>query len=40
MCFTAPSSGRYTVRVKAMSLMGRYTWGTIDGCFSPSGCKP
>ncbi len=40
MCFIAPSSGRYTVRVKAMSLMGRYTWGTIDGCFSPSGCKP
>jgi hypothetical protein len=37
-CFTAGSSGKYTLRVKALSLTGLNTWGTIDACFSKSGC--
>ena len=38
-CYTARASGKYTIRVKALSLMGRYTSGTIDACLSHSRCK-
>ena len=39
LCITAKNGGKYTIRVKAVSLTGSYTWGTIDACFSASNCR-
>ncbi|MCX6634372.1 MAG: hypothetical protein NT090_04675 [Acidobacteria bacterium] len=38
-CFTPQATGKYTVRVKAFSLMHAYRSGMIDACFSESGCR-
>lgn len=37
-CYTASVSGKYTVKVKALSMMRSYPSGTIDACFSRSHC--
>ena len=38
LCYRAERDGAVTVEVKALSLMGSYRSGTIDACFSASGC--
>ncbi len=38
-CFTPQATGKYTVKAKALSLMHAYRSGTIDACFSESGCR-
>jgi len=38
-CYTAGVSGKYTVKVKALSMMRSCQSGTIDACFSRSRCK-
>jgi hypothetical protein len=38
-CFTPRATGKYTVKAKALSLMHAYRSGTIDACFSESGCR-
>lgn len=38
-CFTAGVSGKYTIQVKALSMMRSYQSGTIDACFAASRCK-
>ena len=38
-CYTAGVSGKYTVKVKALSMMRSCQSGTIDACISRSRCK-
>ncbi|MDO8501779.1 MAG: hypothetical protein Q7S20_08040 [Gemmatimonadaceae bacterium] len=39
LCLVAKTSGEYTLQVKASSLIGSNSWGSIDADFSASGCK-
>ena len=38
LCFSAEQSGKYTVKVAALSLRSGYGWGSIDAGLSDSNC--
>lgn len=38
-CFTPQKSGKYTVKLRALSLTGSNTWGSIDAGLAASQCK-
>jgi len=38
-CFSPQKSGKYTVKLRALSLTGSNTWGSIDAGLGASQCK-
>jgi len=39
-CFSPPKSGKYTIKLRALSLTGANRWGSIDAGLAPSQCQP
>lgn len=39
LCFWPPATGKYVIKVKALSLMHSHRSGSIDACMSESACR-